>query len=351
MKSNMVGSGGSNETMRARRGMYIDKPYCQDIESSSIVDIDNKDVKGDHKFYFMTRPSHRFCFLSRFSTCLVLLFLGFLLLLYWIKPQALVQVAEGQHEYVHKHAIPNLMYFTYSYNLLEAHVKNNFRDDEDIRLANNVRNTITLHPDTRVIFMTDADCLSYIREVGIDSLDKFFIEEEKGMIKADICRGAALYKTGGLYFDVDIQARENVWNFIDSGTEFVVPLVHKDHKVKGSFFQAFIATTARNPIMFRYLEMFVEYYEGKRTTKTPSVGVVLLREAYDEVNNNRMRDSTVFWQEIRYNKESFPDIEPTYGERRACHMIVYIPQSSVVPFYSRVRGSRMCGGRDSKQTP
>jgi mannosyltransferase OCH1-like enzyme len=249
--------------------------------------------------------------------------------------------------YNHRHKIPNIMYFTYSYNLLDVKDRNDFKDSEDFILAENVRNTISLHPNTKVVFLTDADCLEYVRDIAIDGLESFFLKEEKGMIKADICRGAALYKTGGLYFDVDLQARASVWDLINSNLEFVVPLVHKDHKVKGSFFQAFIAITAHNPIMIRYLQMFVEYYEGKRSTNTPSIGVVLLREAYDDIKDNHFEDVTMFWQETKYKKDKFPDVEPTSGERRACHMIVNIPSTSTVPFYSRVRGSRLCGGKES----
>ena len=61
--------------------------------------------------------------------------------------------------------------------------------------------------------------------------------------------------------------------------------------------------------------------------------------------------TTEIWQEIKYNDQTFPqalpDLKPPRGKRRACHMIVYIPHTKIVPFYSRVHGSRMCGGKDS----
>ena len=56
--------------------------------------------------------------------------------------------------YIHKHRVPNIMYFTYSYNLLKA---KEFREEEDSALAKNMRHTISMHPNTEVVFMTDDD--------------------------------------------------------------------------------------------------------------------------------------------------------------------------------------------------
>mmetsp|Transcript_23317 Transcript_23317/g.35970 ORF Transcript_23317/g.35970 Transcript_23317/m.35970 type:complete len:287 (-) Transcript_23317:148-1008(-) len=262
------------------------------------------------------------------------------------------QEIDGSAHRKHEHIIPRVAYFTYSYNILNTTV---FRElPEDEVLANNVRNTVALHPGTEFHFLTDDDCLTAIRKVvdmdknsKLRKLEDYFLREDRGMIKADVCRGAALFLSGGLYFDVDLQLRMNVWDIIKHDTEFVVPLVHKDHKVKGAFFQAFIGVTPRNQIILRYLEYFVEYYEDKRpVTKTKSKGVVLLREAYDSLYSEKSDDHE-FWQEVKFDSKLFPSIEKPVGERRACHFVVRIPGSDNVPFYSRVKGSRMCGGKDT----
>jgi len=245
-----------------------------------------------------------------------------------------------------EHKIPDVIIFTHYVDLLSNAT---FSDPEDYALSDNVRNTIELHPTARVRFLTDEDCVaSIVKVMGPDSqLPNYFRTETRGMYKADICRGAALYETGGLYFDVDIQARMSMWNVVQADTEFVVPKVHRKSKVVGSFFQAFIGVVPQSPVIMRYLEMFVEYYEGRRKVKG-ALGVVLLREAYDEVES--VHAVSQLWMEERYSAEKFPDVEPTAGERRACHFVVAIPGTAVAPFYSRIRGSRMCGGKDSVKT-
>ena len=122
----------------------------------------------------------------------------------------------------------------------------NFSDPEYYALSDNVRNTIELHPTARVRFLADKDCVARIVKVmGPDSqLQNYFQVETRGVYKAGICQGAALYKTRGLYFDVDIQARMSMWNVVQEDTEFVVPKIHRKSKVVGSFFQAFIGDWA-----------------------------------------------------------------------------------------------------------
>ena len=275
---------------------------------------------------------------------------------------------DSKHEYQHQHVIPPIIYFTYKHNLLLPGLltEGETFDEEEKVLADNTRNTINLHPNAEIHFLTDDECLTIIKRVmsastlsnetetnTLAGLDNFFLQEKKGMLKSDVCRGAALYESGGLYFDVDLQARMNVWDVIPLDTEFVTPLVHKKHKVKGAFFQAFIGTIPRNPVIYRYLEMFAEYYRGSREiSSTKSKGVVLLRQAYDDIKSKTepfdFLHNVQLWQEVRYNKDAFPDVEPTRGKRRACHFLVEIPdRRRLVPFYSRVKGSRMCGGKDS----
>jgi hypothetical protein len=43
------------------------------------------------------------------------------------------------------------------------------------------------------------------------TLIEYFMDEPLGMYKANLCRGAALYETGGLYFDADLGVCMNVF--------------------------------------------------------------------------------------------------------------------------------------------
>lgn len=253
----------------------------------------------------------------------------------------------------HSHSIPNNIIFTHHIDLLGT--ENVI--GEDIALRKNVQNNIALHPESELYFFTDKDCLQYIaRVMGPETrLKEFFMAETKGMYKADICRGAALYELGGLYMDVDLQARMKLWDTILPNTTFVVPLVHQASKYPGNFFQAFIGSTPHNPILFRYLELFIEYYEGRIDLEGP-LGVLLLRRAHDEIIGTHDKpkshsQSLQYFQEVKYNSGLFPDVPPpTWGSRRACRFVVVANNRMpfIVPFYSRVKGSRMCGGADSE---
>lgn len=253
----------------------------------------------------------------------------------------------------HRHAIPPTLIFTYHTDLL-ATPELDLVDEEDVALSYNVKRILSLHPQSSVRFLTDADCLQSIRAAlgPRTNLTKYFTNEERGMYKADVCRGAALYELGGLYFDVDLEARTNLFAALAPGTKFATIRVHADSKHKRGFFQAFVGATPRHPVLKRYLELFVAYYEGRLQVNGP-LGVQILRMAYDERGDAK---TTELWQEIRYNPRSFPEIKRDHwGKRRACQMLVVAPpltskqfqRKQVVPLFSRANGSRMCGGKDT----
>ena len=274
----------------------------------------------------------------------------------------------GEGLSTHTHAIPPILTFTYHTNLITTPIER-LADEEDRALSRNVRDIIAMHPGSAVNFLNDEDCLNSIRNaLGQNTtLAGYFSKETKGMYKADICRGAALYETGGLYFDIDIEPRVSLWDAVAPTTEFVTILVHKDSNHLGGFFQAFIGVTPRSPVMRRYLELFVDYYEGRLQVDGP-LGVYFLRFAYNLVTDQpntylkgedrlpRPVDNMDLWQEVRYDPARFPSIKrEKWGKRRACQMLVVAPELAVgqfrrdemVPFFSRSNGSRMCGGHDT----
>ncbi|KAL3802089.1 hypothetical protein HJC23_010845 [Cyclotella cryptica] len=260
-------------------------------------------------------------------------------------------------KHTHPHVIPPTVIFTYHTNLLTT-PSEQLPDEEDRALSLNVQHIVSLHYESTVRFLNDHDCKNSIRAtLGPDTkLVEYFDSETHGMYKADICRGAALYETGGLYFDIDIEARMSLWDVIDKKTEFVTTLVHKDSNHLGGFFQAFIGVIPRHGVMKRYLELFVDYYEGRVKVNGP-LGVLFLRMAYDELSEVN-KGKTELWQEVRYSEKLFPGLkDPPVGKRRACQMLVVALKKKkekkigkkdiMIPFYSHARGSRMCGGKDT----
>ncbi|KAL7451504.1 hypothetical protein ACHAWC_003330 [Mediolabrus comicus] len=297
-------------------------------------------------------------------------------------------IVNNNNHHHHHHVIPPVLTFTYHTNLLTT-PQTQLTDEEDIALSQNIQQIINLHSESTVHFLTDTECISSIQStLGYNTnLTTYFRNEKHGMYKADICRGAALYETGGLYFDIDVETRNiPLWDVILPTTEFVTTLVHKDSNHVGNFFQAFIGVTKHHPIMKRYLELFVEYYEGRVKVDGP-LGVYFLRMAYDEIiingrkkhhgsdneENDNDDNKSELWQEVRYSPNEFPEVyRSRWGKRRACQMMVVAPpikrkkkkdrmsmrggggddfqrEKRMVPLFSHANGSRMCGGKDTNR--
>ena len=247
------------------------------------------------------------------------------------------------------HKIPPILIFTHYIDLLHMDENDNETNDELRVLQRNVHHTIQLHPEaTAIRFLTDDDCLLAIQRAVPEYatiLTQYFRHEPTGMYKADLCRGVALYETGGLYFDVDLGVRQNVRPILDPDTEFVTIRVHKDSLHPGGFFQAFIGVTPKHPIMKRYIEQFVQYAQHPNDVVDGPLGVLFLQRAYWE----DPPEHSELWQEILYHPELQQTIlkevpPPTWGTRRACKFVVATKAKLplVVPFYSRIGGSRMC---------
>jgi len=308
----------------------------------------------------------------------------------------------------HSHKIPNILILTHSHNLLmEDDQESSLSSSQDSSaerrelraLHRNVQHTRQLHPTAQVRFLTDNDCITSIREafalhhntdvagdVDTDTtvpqaqaLIDYFTSETRGMIKADICRGAALYETGGLYLDVDLGVRFNLFtgataaaqghddtedkHVLSPDTEFATIRVHRlSNYYPRGFFQAFIAATPQHEMIWDYLQLFLQYYQshdGNANTRTTSnsdatldlrhdqpLGVLLLYRAYERFLRRHARANDLshvngledlherykmeIWQEVdsRSIKDPQrtlgPDVTlPTWGgHKRACKMIV-----------------------------
>jgi hypothetical protein len=256
--------------------------------------------------------------------------------------------------------IPKVLIFTYSKNLWSSESSN--LDDEEVVMAANVRHSVQRHsPDTQVVFLTDDDCIASLQRV-FPSLISHFQNESKGMFKADICRGSALYETGGIYLDIDVGVRHDLWSQLRPSAEFVTVRVHQQSKWPGHFFQAILGAAPKSLMIYEYLQLFHDYYTGKEKvpSKKAPLGVILLKRAWDHVYNTTTRlPATELWQEVLYRADIFPNLvpAPTWGgTKRACHFVVVgMAHTNAtaemwgtnggmfsIPAYSRVGGSRMC---------
>jgi Glycosyltransferase sugar-binding region containing DXD motif len=315
--------------------------------------------------------------------------------------------------------IPRIILFTHHINLLTENLtdpsslfSNAVQNTEaaELRvLQDNVHSIVALHQEGEtqnnsttespvVLFLTDADCMQSIRQWALlswtgntkssiknededpaaiaEELIQYFQNEPMGMYKADLCRGVALYETGGIYFDVDLGVRMNLFSVLLPETEFATIQVHRHSKYPGAFFQAMIAVSPLHDVIHRYVHLFLQHYRNQTQVRGP-LGVLLLKRAYDEILQEQaqalhgvfktntttsvptqLQKTTELWQEILYVPELEQTIfshvpRPTWGRRRACRFVVVVPPHRqeeaseahsplVVPMYSRIAGSRMC---------
>ena len=234
--------------------------------------------------------------------------------------------------------------------------QNNLTPDklEELTLAANVRHSIDVHKknhrsaatfndkdekednDVKVLFWTDDDCIQSLERTR-PKLVSYFKSETEGMYKADICRGTALLEHGGFYLDVDVGVRHDLWKDVRPQTEFVTARVHQASNWVGKgFFQAVLGASPNSPILQRYLELFEEHYDGTHRVSKGPLGVLLLKRAWDQVNEEleHQKASTIpteLYQELLFQENGPLDSggnkgvlspAPTWGKRRACHFIV-----------------------------
>lgn len=282
--------------------------------------------------------------------------------------------------------IPHVLSFTYKVDLLRA-------PDASLTalervLARNVRSTIHHHHrpigdlwfggDPVVHFYDDEKCVQVIR-AAFPPLLPFFQNEVSGMYKGDICRGAALYQHGGLYFDVDMVARMNSSALIGRDTEFVTCISNSDRveslRWNVKFFQSFIAVAPRHGIMWRYLEALLQMYNAAVDTfgsisdyfkpqvasrRSHDMGTIAMKRGYDvwlheggdgrcgdssNVSIARRRHSVQLWEERPLSTLTGRRRVPRQAGAkhvRRCELVVFDPVSGQAPFYSRVPGTELC---------
>ena len=278
----------------------------------------------------------------------------------------------------HQPAIPDVLVFTYRINLITA--SNIELDDTDLLLQNNVMQTIRTHNSSGRVHVNfyDDDACEELLHFHSPGLVPYFVHEERGSYKGDICRGAALIATGGLYFDVDMESRIDSRMLIRNDTRFVSPqIVNENGKPKnesaiGGFFQSFIAATPNHPIMREYLEQILFWYEAEQPNLNPRfhdeqegritpyktlnragqntavgdyqcfpelLGVCMLARAFQKIGEEKRQ----IWWELRHRDLPSDELRLTLGEQAGvgsgCNYVVFDPVAQTVPFWSRTVGA------------
>jgi hypothetical protein len=241
--------------------------------------------------------------------------------------------------------IPHRLIFTSKTNLLHDTL------EDDRRLAENVRNTVAVQSGgvpTAVDFFTDTECEALL--AGTEALSRpeeraelveRFRGEAQGRYRGDMCRAAALYRTGGLYLDVDLVSRRSVWPLI-GGSSFVTVR----ERESDCFFQAFIGATPRHPLLAKYLAFTLEYYRGERglSPGCAHIGPSLLRQARDALPDIDVQ----LLQERRISQDFRAWWTTPLQPGVQCDLDDYVvvePTSGAVPFYSRLSGVNYCYAR------
>jgi mannosyltransferase OCH1-like enzyme len=191
-----------------------------------------------------------------------------------------------------------------------------------------------------VSFLLDSNCTDLLLEVDKrehTTLAKAFASENRGAMKGDLCRLAALFLHGGYYFDVDL--------------EVVKPLrIHPNISFStvrdssfGYFFRAFLAATPGHPVLRENLNTMMEYYFEKKgicfEKEQAVVGPCTLMQAWKNTSNH---GHTRMLRESDLKEHGLYPKMPQRGLEYACNWVVDDPEEMQVYFYSRIVGSRGC---------
>lgn len=219
----------------------------------------------------------------------------------------------------------------------------------EIVLRNNVQSLSAL-VDNKILFLDDNDCLSRInalRSFGIEhevvrDLLFYFQNQKRGMIKADICRGAALFPYGGWYLDVDVYSdrdfREILYRLKKYHTFLTVIPTYQSDK---SFFQAIIWSSPKNLIIREYLILFSKL-KSIETASKENIGTLLMYQAVQKYKNSvyLLRET----RGVNYLKKHSRSHLKLTNLGYWCDNVIYDPSMPLEKwwFKSRVKGSRLC---------
>jgi hypothetical protein len=220
-----------------------------------------------------------------------------------------------------EYKIPRRLIFTYQNNLLET--------KDPPLLYGNVENTIQTYrdewgdPEAPVWFLNDTDCRSAVYTAKPNLLP-YFDQEVHGLWKANICRVAALYLTGGYYFDVSTEI-VSAW-LPDHGVTFAAAA----DPDKTRYLQSFLASDPKGRIVAKALDVILLFYEQRKSRRVGLLGPDTLKSAIESIPQSD-RGKMVVLEEVHLVRPLKPDTE-------CCNFVVQDPVTTQTLFYSRVSG-------------
>lgn len=149
--------------------------------------------------------------------------------------------------------IPHRLVFTYHSNILQTKTPLHFYDNIQATIDHYHR---LWQSPPLVDFYDNTACQQLLERVE-PRLVSFFTSERHGAFQGDICRIAALYETGGYYFDIDLRVVEAL---VTDRRFASVWMPQRD-----GLFQAFVAADAGSPILRRALDGMLDYYQSLST--------------------------------------------------------------------------------------
>ena len=252
----------------------------------------------------------------------------------------------------HSHFIPNRLILTYKRDLRRNDTNISLTEEETV-LRDNVEYMTALARGVEVDFFTDERCVEVIRRYDAmffspkRPLSVLFSHTPRGMIKADICRGAALFFGGGWYIDVDVRplcdfrVLSSRGNMLNNTIITVTPAWEKESAI----FQAIIGATTRNQVIGDYLELFSKI-SLDAYNQDANIGTYMMYEAVKRHSSQvhlLTEARLVDYPGGHVEKRSGCNSMLRGGNGYWCDNVVFdTTDNNSVWFQSRVPGTRMC---------
>jgi hypothetical protein len=197
-------------------------------------------------------------------------------------------------------AIPRVALFNHRVNLLLELVPSLHAGEAALR--RNVLRTLNV-TGMRAVFYDDAQCRALLADLEAEWelrwLAESFDRSPDGRIRSDMCRLAMLWRFGGYYFDTDMLVLRNVSEYVYPFTRFATCKATSVFANPKGFFQSFVASVPRHPMLRRALVEHVRWFDTVRAgdaarirrvtggSRKPNLGTVFLRDAHEGMEGYR----------------------------------------------------------------